>query len=312
MKPKKIIQSLIIVVVAFVAGIMVGITLTSPGMSLMEVAGTIGRVDQYRNVRITEADIELRNELLSDDGKREAYLQYLTFEYANNIQMADNISYALLAADASPVFRTANAKTLSRIEDYGVFLDNVRLNILEAVAIISELSDNEKVAVRTALTNAGNAISQTITRSNAVYDYLSGVEDFFTTTSQEDFPQLVNAHDRLFANLIAINLVNQNRPVLEYLLAKGMMDEDSELAVLDMAGLKMQIANDAEVLKTGFTDQENLQAFLGNMEQLQGIWITDKQHLQDAVRDGQTLGLHDLETLNFWDREALGTGFTID
>ncbi len=305
MKSKKIIQNLIIVVFAFVAGIMVGITLTNPGLSLMEATGTIGRVDQYRNVKITEADIELRNELLSDDRMREAYVQYLTFEYTNNIQMADNISYALVAADASPVFRTANSGTLNQMEDYGVFLDNVRLRILEAMAVISDLSGTDKVAIRTVLGDAGNAISQTITRSNAVFSFLTGVEDFFLTTAKEDFPQLVNAHDRLFSNMMAINMINDNRPVLEYLLAKGFLGEESALAMSDMESLRMNVLNDVQDLKAGFPDQESLQMMVASVQQLHNSLLLDGQNLQQMLRDGQTLNINALRSASLLNSESM-------
>jgi hypothetical protein len=305
MKAKKSIQVLVIVFFAFAAGMMLGLTLTNPGMSLMEAVGSIGRIDQYRNVRITEADIELRNELLSDENKREAYIQYLSFEYANNAQMADNISYALEAADASPVFRTANGKTLEQIEEYGIFLDNVRLKILEAMGVISELSGKEKVAVRSVLNEAGNAISQTITRSNAVFNFLIGVETFFKTEDKTAFPQLVNAHDRLFANLMAINMVNENRPVLEYLLAKGLMDEEGGLAQLDRERLDLiVIIGDTERLGILF-NEETLQAINSSIEQLQGIWIWDQQQLQQVLRDGQTLNMEALRNNLMLDSERL-------
>ncbi len=311
MKSKKIIQILAGVVIAFVAGVMLGITLTNPGMSLSEAAGTIGRVDQYRNVRITEADIELRNEFLSDETLRETYIQYLTFEYSNNIQMADNVRYALEAARTAPDFRATNSATLKQLEDYTVFLDNVRLNILEALAVINDLSDRDKVAVRTILNNAGNAISQTITRSNPIFNYLRGVEAFFGDASQADFPQLVNAHDRLFTSLMAINLINDNRPVLDYLLAKGLMDEDSELAQLDMESLRRIVAFDSERLQY-FVNSESLQNMITRDVMQMMFW--DGQVLQDMLRSGETLNiealrshiLFDAERLNvFWDGERL-------
>ena len=326
MKSKKIIQILAGVVIAFVAGVMLGITLTNPGMSLSEAAGTIGRVDQYRNVRITEADIELRNEFLSDETLRETYIQYLTFEYSNNIQMADNVRYALEAARTAPDFRATNSATLKQMEDYAIFLDNVRLNILEALSVISDLSDRDRVAIRTVLNTAGNAVSQTITRSNAIFNYLRGVEVFFDEAPQADFPQLVNAHDRLFTNLMAINLINDNRPVLEYLLAKGMMDEDSELAQLNMESLQGIVIGDAEKLK--FFNQETLQDVLQNMDQLRSSLLMDGQQLQQMLRSGQNLNAEALQAINsealqalnmqalqgslLFDVENLGTGFPID
>ncbi len=306
MKKNAIIQGLATILLGLAVGFIIGITITNPGMSLGEAVGTIGRVDQYRNVRITEADIELRNELLSDENMREAYIQYLTFEYANNILMADNISYAMEAARTSPEFRATNTRTLSQMEEYAIFLDNGRLNILEALATISDLSDKDRIAIRTVLNNAGNAISQTITRSNAVFNYLREVEDFFTTASKDDFPMLVNAHDRLFTNLMAINLINENRPVLEYLLAKGMMDEESELAQLDMESLQDIFYSDAEKLSV-FFDQATLQHIISNMAELQSDAIMDGHQLRQMMRGGETLDMEALRGSYLFESEKLRT-----
>ena len=311
MKKKSIIQGIAGILLGLAVGFIIGITITNPGMSLGEAVGSIGRMDQYRNVRITEADIELRNEFLSDETLRETYIQYLTFEYSNNIQMADNVRYALEAARTAPDFRATNSATLKQLEDYTVFLDNVRLNILEALAVINDLSDRDKVAVRTILNNAGNAISQTITRSNPIFNYLRGIEAFFGDASQADFPQLVNAHDRLFTSLMAINLINDNRPVLDYLLAKGLMDEDSELAQLDMESLRRIVAFDSERLQY-FVNSESLQNMITRDVMQMMFW--DGQVLQDMLRSGETLNiealrshiLFDAERLNvFWDGERL-------
>ncbi|MGM0572236.1 MAG: hypothetical protein ACQESL_00610 [Bacteroidota bacterium] len=302
MKAKKLVPVLVGVIIAFAVGLMVGITLTNPGMSLREAAGTIGRIDQYRNVQITEEDIELRNELLEDSQMREAYEQYLAFEYANNVKLGEDIRHAINAAHNSGEFPTSNRTTLDKLEDYAMFLDNARLRILEAIGTLDQIDERDKIAIRSILSDAGNALAQTVFRSNVLFDYMNGVEVFFDTASKADYPDLANAHDRLFANLIQINMVNENRPVLEHLLAKELMDEEGELAQLDAQTLEDLIIMDAEQL--GVWDAEQLQDILFDNEVLLSNpgGFLDMQQLNMTIMDAENLGdmpLFDTEQLGY-------------
>ncbi|MDR4987505.1 MAG: hypothetical protein RG741_01545 [Bacteroidales bacterium] len=303
MKTPKILAVVFSIVIGFAIGLMVGLTLTNPGMSLREAAGTIGRIDQYRNVRVTASDIELRNELLSDEHMREAYRNYLAYEYASNIKMGEDIRFAILAGYDASDFRLKNRRTLNGLEDYAEFLDNARLRILEALTVITDLSDKDRVAIRTVLNNAGNALAQTQFRNGVVFDFMLGVERFFDTTPPAQHPELAKAHDQLFANVLMSTMVNDNRPVLEHLLAKELMDEDGELAQLDMETLRDKLLLDMgelqsiiglgeaslqalldnpALLSIGFLDQAGMLQFLQffDAEQLQHFGILDSEMLQ--------------------------------
>ncbi len=272
MKTKKSVTVTIGLLIGFVAGLMVGITLTNPGLSLMEAAGTIGKMDSYRNVRVTEQDIELRNELLTDASMKNAYQQYLLYEYTINVKMADDIQFAILEADKVPGFRSVNARTMDRLEDYAMFLDNARLQILEAIGVINELDGRSQVAIRTVLNNAGNAMAQTIYRSTVLFDFIDGVQQFIDTNGREIHPQLALAHDKLYANLLATALVNDNRPVLEHLLERDVLTEDESLA-LNSEALMAQFLSDVSQLSDHI---------LFDTDQLQDIVYGSSSFLQDV------------------------------
>ncbi len=293
MKKNKIKIVLLGLVVGLVVGLMVGFILMNPGMTGMnvwEAAGTIGRVDQYRNVRVTEADIELRNELLADENMREAYRNYLAYEYTANIKMGDDLRFAILAGGEHEDFSTNNARTLARMEEYTHFLDNARLRILEAIGTISDLSDRgDRVAIRTVLNSAGNALAQTQLRNGVVFDFMADVESFFKTNPKAEFPQLVLAHDQLFANILMHNIVNDNRPVLEHLLAKEVMDEDGEFAQLDTETLRGQVIQDVatlgDVSTVGtFMNEAVLGLIIMDIAALNAFYgVQDAAHLRDFL-----------------------------
>jgi hypothetical protein len=72
-------QTTLIAIVALVVGFLIGFSIKSNVPSTDELAGSIGKVDRFRNVQITEEDIMLRNELVEDTAKRSQYEKYLLY-----------------------------------------------------------------------------------------------------------------------------------------------------------------------------------------------------------------------------------------
>lgn len=290
MKPK---TNLIVAagfLISFVAGVIVGLALSNPGMSVIEAAGTIGKVDKYRNVRVTDLDIELRNDLLADTSLKEAYKSYLLFEYTANIKMADNIQFAIEAASQIEGFRATNAQSLGRLEDYAYFLDNARLQILEAIATLDGLNGKSPIAIRTVMNNAGNAMAQTTYRSNVLFEFISAVERFFDTENKESYPDLALAHDLLFANLFIASIVNENTPALNYLSGRELFTENESLALKE--GVVQSVAAmDVEKLRAGFIDQTPVINAIVQSEHLNTVYFSASATLQ-VFQNTEIAGLH--------------------
>jgi hypothetical protein len=295
-KKNKIIFVIVSFIIGIAIGLIAGIMIISPRMSLTEAVGTIGRLNQYRNVRITEADIELRNELLSDEEMLEAYRSYLAFEYSANLRMVEDLNTALQAGRDIPEFSSKNAHTLDRLESYAGYLENARLTILDAMGALSDLSGQSRVAVRSLLNNAGNAIVQSHSLSSPVFDFMLGVDSYLKQNPEEGYKQLANAHDQLLANLMMINIINRNLPVLEYLTEKSVLAEDLELAQFDSETLRSKLLED--------------------VGRLEGIVFHDAEKLNTILLDTERLSVFfDAEALSLIvilapDAEKLSVGFT--
>ena len=303
MKSKRIITIVISLVIGFCVGLISGLSLTNPGLSLREAAGTIGRVDQYRNVRITQQDIELRNELAEDMERRDAFISYLAYEYARNVRTVENVGIAVRSGEAVGGFRTANLQTMEQLNQYVEFLDNVRLRILEAMGTLQDLGERDRVAVHSVLKDAGNALAQNSLREGVLFDFLLGVERFFKTASPGQYPELASAHDWIFASLVSDNLVKGNRPALEHLLAKRPLGEEDLLGAWDAERLRSQLLADNE--KLGFFDAEKLGRLpILDSEQLGRLPILDSEQL-GILFDAEQLGL-------FYDAEQLGILFDME
>jgi len=300
MKKQKHLIIALSLVIGVVVGLIVGFILTDPCRDVQDAAGTIGRVEHYRDVQIAEEDIALRNQFLDDADMLESYEMYLGFEYTTNLRQAENTRFALLAARQHGDFGVQNHRTLDRMKEYTRLLDNARLRILEALGVINDLENREGVAIRSVLNRAGNAIVQTQIRSNVLFDYLTAVEDFFHTHPQAEYPALTRAHDELYATLLMHNIIRDNKPVLDHLLAKNLMNEDGELAQLDNETVLNYIIMDAARLQVQYLDQETLES-LYDQETLNAISLFDQNVLGMYLQDQETLqdmGLFDQQTLN--------------
>jgi hypothetical protein len=308
MKTSKTFAIILSLVVGFAFGLIIGIILTNPGVSLIDAAGTIGRVEQYRNVRITEADIELRNELLSDEEMLEAYRSYLAFEYSANLRMVEDLNTALQAGRDITEFSSKNAHTLDRMERYAGFLENARLTILDAMGALNDLSGQSRVAVRSLLNNAGNAIVQSHSLSSPVFDFMLGVDSYLKQNPEGDYKQLANAHDQLLANLMMINIINRNLPVLEYLTEKSVLAEDLELAQFDSETLRSKVLEDVGKLEGNVVfDSEKLNSIFFDTERL--AYFVDAETLSLVMHLSQE---EQLRGIVAFDSEKLNTGFTLD
>ncbi|MBU2555730.1 MAG: hypothetical protein KKF98_14850, partial [Bacteroidetes bacterium] len=86
MKTKNALKPILFAVLGLVAGILIGMSFNGFPPHDSELAGSIGKVDSKRNVRITENDILLRNELVKDTASLLQYQQYLSYLYYKSLK----------------------------------------------------------------------------------------------------------------------------------------------------------------------------------------------------------------------------------
>lgn len=322
MKSNNVIPVSIGVLLGLAAGLIIGLMLTNPGLSLMEVAGTIGKVDKYRNVKITQEDIALRDDLLADAALRESYRNYLIFEYASNVKMADDIQFALSSVHADAAFRGANRKAVEDLQEFVLFLDNARLQILEAIGVLDELNEKDRVAVRTALNDAGNALAQTVYRATVVADFITCIEHFMGRQGQAVSAELAHAHDLLFMNLLSSCLMREDRAVLHFLMERDLLSNDENLSMsqedffqrlsADAGKIpsvnpeRIRQAMDPSVVAMGLDFR-----LLGNLADAQRLGIVVDAQRLGTVMDAQRLGtVMDAQRLGItMDSQRLGINF---
>ena len=302
MKTNQKVAVTIIVLVGFVVGLVIGVSLTNPGMSVFEAAGSIGKVDKYRNVKITEDDIELRNSLLADEALREAYKDYLTYEYTANVKMAEDIQYSIAAAREIAPFRTANAETIMKLEDFSSLLQNSRGQLLEAIAVLSRLPDMNRIAIQSVFMDASNAMAHISSRNNVLFDFISRAELFLDAGMRGEFSRLERSHDLLFANLLSSSIINDNKIAIRYLMYDKELLTRNENLAMDREALSARLALDMERPSRIMMDMDQEQLGIMEAEQLGVFWAKgymsfDAEYLE-SMFDLQKVRAFDAEQLD--------------
>jgi len=249
MKKNAKLQTIIIAVAALIVGFLSGFYFNNLPPSGNDLAGTIGKVDRYRNVQVTEKDIQLRNELVGDTAKLAQYTKYLTYYYLQAERTLQDIEAVVDKTKNEGAFAQKNQKMITNLEAYCEYLKIARTDILSALNTISGLSGDENVPVISSLNMAQNAISRIQSNETMLLNYMSAIEEYVDANKETDYPELADAHDLLALHTIEAAMMTDNKPVLKYLDKKELMN--------DKEGLKMMVLN-STTLQASYTDAINL------------------------------------------------------
>lgn len=297
---------------SFIVGFIIGGQVNFPPANEAKIAGTIGKVNNYRNVKISENDLELRNELMSNEVLLTQYRKYLSFHYLNSTRQMDELRKALDAGRSTPEFAASFPSEIAALDRLQFYLEEARKDILIAISALQNIADTDQQNIGLLISNAGNVITQINYRGQEVIDYTVALAGFLKTHEQGQFPELKKAHDLLLLSQVKSAVISNDKPRLKYLDKRELLSSKPELLQLvgSEASLMDQVNKDMESLGLLVPDQERLLVCL-DMEKL-GVF-TDNEKLNVAADneklnvENATVGLMDLEKLGVvWDQEKLG------
>lgn len=329
---------------ALIVGFLTGLLVEYPIVDNDELSGTIGRISNYRNTKVSEADIELRNELLSDTILQKTVKTYMSFYYGKSLAFANTISFAVDQAKTDQAFAAEHSAQIEAMRQFGVFLETSRKDFLMAALVCDMADDTSPDVLRNTITQAYNLIAQMNHQNSMVLSFIKSLESHIRKTGNNANDGLNRAHDLLVINQISASAATSDKAMLKYFDKKQLFTSDIQLTptdvkgsmVKDMTMLNEVYPADMEKLllaaneklglkdseKLGFMDGEKLGMFLDNeklglvndvemlgmgffdAEKLGGIICLDAEKLGAGFTDTEKLGA------GFTDSEKLGTGFT--
>jgi len=259
MKTKKGILTALVVVISLAAGFLMGVLVDFPKTENTQLSGTIGRVQNYKNVKITEEDIELKNQLTSDTLILKAISNYFNYYYVSAVSQGEKIRYTLDNVNPLKEFREFSGLVLTEFENYGTFLRNARKDLLLAAMVCNEPEDANPVMMRNAITQANNVISQMSYRKQAVLNFLENVEAFLEQNKDGSSQALADIHLVLTMDQLANAMALNDKMVIKYFEKKKLFTEEVQGSFsTDLKGI---ITSDVNSLGTGFTDKTGIENF---------------------------------------------------
>ena len=259
MKTHRVTLTVLVVLVSLAVGFFAGVLVDFPKTDNTELSGTIGRVQNYKNVKITEEDIELKNQLTSDTLILKAISNYFNYYYVSAVSQGEKIRYTLDNVNPLKEFREFSGIVLTEFKNYGTFLENARKDLLLAAMVCKEPEDANPVMMRNAITQANNVISQMSYRKQAVLNFLENVEAFLQQEKGGNTQALAGIHLVLTMDQLTNAMALNDKMVIKYFEKKRLFTEEIQGSFsTDLKGI---ITSDMNSLGTGFTDKTGIENF---------------------------------------------------
>lgn len=291
MKRKRVFLNAVVVIVCLLIGVVIGVSVDLPKTSSDNLKGTIGKVNKHRNVNITDADLQLRSELIDDMQKREGYLNYYTFHYGMVAQLSILVDSAIVASEQNVDFNKENAQVVRGLKAYTKNIENPRAELLLAVLTLQNIDEVNEAAIGTILNNANMAIARLTYNENVIANFTSAALEFIKKNPAADNDALILVHDNLSMLQFSKALITKDKPMIKYYDKHEVFSDVESLGVVRFSSetLNLLLIYDSEHLQAGFTNQSQLEGhesldlvIVNSQEMLGAISFFDAQKLENV------------------------------
>ena len=328
MKKFSLLQTVLVAALALFIGLFIGLSMAdyTPQQSNNDteyyemakyLGGSIGKVDRYRNVKVTEDDILLRNELVEDSLKRNQYEKFLMYHYYQAAKTSMDVEEVLKKTSQSQEFMKVYYPYINALESFKAYLVPAREDILFALNMVISLDSNANIPVIGYLNQAQNAIARVQSHQTILLNLKNAITTFIDTNPEGKFFELEDAHDIISLNLMQSAVLMQNKPMMTYLekskiynskegvkelVAEASLKSYMNDAVLqDIQSLDL-VASNEQLSVIILLNTENLNVFYST-DQLQSITLGSEEILRELAGSVENLGggYTDVEMMGFVD-----------
>lgn len=243
--------AVLIPILALVVGFITGQLVSFPPTHESELAGTVGKLSNYRNVKISENDLLLRNELLGDEELASKLQHYFSLHFLNTADLSEKVTSAVAASRSAGDFSTLYGKQVNDLDQLGPFLAEARKDLLLVLSALEDLPESDQQSIGVLINNAANALAQINFREQKVLGFVEAAGAFLDEKGTVNFPELVRAHDLLLLGQVRSALLSDDNLKLKVLDGKSLLsrgdslpgqfspegDQLRKLALTDMQGL---------------------------------------------------------------------------
>lgn len=279
-------------VFAMIIGYLIGTLVDYPDVNKNSVAGTISKINNYRNSQLTPNEVELKNELASDTAKLKQMRSFLSFHYYNVLKTQEEIKAALNIANAESGFKAKNENVIKSLESYNKYLSSARTDLLLALSALTNPKETNPIILRDLINQTNNVIAQCNYRNRGIGEMIDALSEYVKEDKSGKTDELKRIHDILMLNQINVAVLTGNKSDLKDFGNKPFLSDSEKLQIFDKETFNNLIVSDMEKL---------------SCLDLEKLGIEDAEKL--GTLDKEKLGTLDKEKLGAFDKEKLGLIF---
>jgi hypothetical protein len=305
---KKNLYTIVGIIACLVIGFLLGTLVNYPKVNNNELAGTIGKASNYRNVTVAEDDIQLRSDLQSDTSLQKAYIDFYTFHYATAAELTDALDLSIKASESVNDFKSSNAAIINGLKKYRASINRLRSDLLMAISTLMNIDKLDAATISEVLNNAGIALSQLSYNDDAVIAFIDESAYYLGDKNGRDAILLRKAHDKLMILQITKAVVMNDKPKMKYLDGKELFAGSEQLNIWSIENLNGIIISDQENLQMVFNSEKL--GLVNNQNALNLALLFNAENF-NSVSEFITAGYSNMEQLQiFFSSEKLNTGYT--
>lgn len=281
----------VLVVLGLIVGFFIGVLINWPPTDESRLSGTIGKVDNYRNVKVSENDINLRSELMNNKQMLSDFQRYYSFHYTSNVHKGEIISESLAAFRNVEEFVGPNQEKINALDQYNKFIAEARKDILIALMALRKIADGSgEQSIGVPLNNANNAVAQISYKGKAILDIVEALDDFLKERKSGSFPELTKAHDRLLLCQVQTSVATNDKLMMKYLDKKEFFGSKEDIGLCSVV-TQDQVNNSVSSDIAGLVTSSNVvgSAVTYDSQNVQDIVVSDVYN--DIFNDIVTIGV---------------------
>jgi hypothetical protein len=252
----------VLIAISFIVGFFIGITVDYPKTNKGALSGTIGRMSNYRDVKVTDKDIQLRSDLMTSEAFLKSYRQFYSFNYSSCVKLCDDIDFAIQAAEAIPQFKESYSSAIENLKEYRQTLEQSRLDLLLASSTLQKLKEIDVADLTQIINDANIAITQVKFKENYLLAFVESIEKFIQGNNPNQYSDLIKAHDRFAINQIITAALTNDKPMLKAYNNKKVISSYEDLKLYcSTEQINSALQSDFKSLQSALKDNSQLNIY---------------------------------------------------
>ncbi len=236
------------IIFALIIGFVIGISVNSQKVEESFVLGTIGKINDFKKVQNGEAEMDLKNELLSDTAKLQAMQKYLYYYYALTAKMERDVRFAINEANGVIPFRNLYQFEITALANYGKSLSASRTDLLLALRACLSPEKTDPLLLGELLNQANNTIARLSFRNRAIINFIDILASYTLSNKALNLHGLYRAHDLLTYNEFYTAFHTADKMLTKSTEKRQFLTDVNNKEVIDSVGLKSSVKQDLERL----------------------------------------------------------------